>query len=72
MTTSIPSIAEVERRLLMLKPGEIDRVAVSSGVPISTLWKIRTGVTLNPGIETVRKFYSLLPEPTVGGESAGV
>jgi len=40
---------------------ELDRLAGLSGVPLSTLTKIRYGQTVNPGIETVRLFMPHLP-----------
>jgi hypothetical protein len=35
---------------------DIQRLADLSGVPFHTLLKIRSGETMNPGIETVRLF----------------
>ena len=61
MSTAFPSAEDVRARLQGLKDGDIYRVAEASGVPSSTLWKIRCGATPNPGIETVRKFFHLLP-----------
>ena len=61
MTTSIPAVEEVSRRLKGLKGCELEQLAGDSGVPASTLWKIRVGATPNPGLETVRKFFHLLP-----------
>jgi predicted transcriptional regulator len=63
MNTDLPSIEDVRIRLQGLRDGEIYTVAKASGVPASTLWKIRCGATPNPGIETVRKFFHLLPAP---------
>lgn len=61
MKTDFPSTEAVQTRLKLLKVVEIDALANRSGVPSSTLWKIRNGVTQNPGLETVRKFFHLLP-----------
>jgi predicted transcriptional regulator len=61
MNPICPSTEDVRARLLALKDGEIERIAGDSGVPASTLWKIRIGATKNPGVETVRKFFHLLP-----------
>jgi predicted transcriptional regulator len=36
---------------------EISRIALLSGVPESTLYKIRSGDTGNPGVLTVQKIY---------------
>jgi len=41
---------------------EVKELASKSGVPFTTLWKIRVGPTNNPGIETVRKFIDHLPK----------
>lgn len=64
MNSALPSIEDVRIRLQGLKHGEISAVAKQSGVPSSTLWKIRIGATPNPGLETVRKFFHLLPAST--------
>lgn len=39
---------------------EVQSLSRASGVPFTTLWKIRTGETSNPGFETVRQFYPLM------------
>ena len=70
MSTLFPSIEDVRARLQMLKDGDIYRVSQHSGVPASTLWKIRCGATPNPGIETVRKFFHLLPVPDTQAAAA--
>jgi len=41
---------------------EVKRLALTTSVPFTTLWKIRDGTTTNPGIETVRLFIGHLPE----------
>jgi hypothetical protein len=61
MSHEIPSAAEVRKRLCGIELAEVRALAVSSGVPFTTLWKLRSGETENPGIETVRKFYALIP-----------
>lgn len=66
MTSELPSTELLASRLKLLKGAELEVLARRSGVPASTLWKIRMGVTPNPGLETVRKFFHLLPseQPT--------
>ena len=61
MIQELPSAEALAARLKSLKGVELEQLASKSGVPVSTLWKIRIGATPNPGIETVRKFYSWLP-----------
>jgi hypothetical protein len=61
MNTSLPSASVVSARLKALKMAEIESLASQSGVPFATLLKIRMGTTPNPGLETVRKFFHLLP-----------
>ena len=61
MQTLIPSTSDVRKRLQALRLHDLELVARASGVPFSTLIKIRTGQTGNPGIETVRKFIEHLP-----------
>lgn len=68
MNTDLPSAEVVRDRLKQLKGIDIDDLAGRSGVPSSTLWKIRTGVTPNPGLETVRKFFHLLPPSTAAND----
>jgi predicted transcriptional regulator len=61
MNTDLPSAERLRERLKVLRLAEVDALSTASGVPSSTLMKIRNGVTPNPGIETVRKFFHLLP-----------
>lgn len=58
--TPIPSIKDVQASLAKLTPELLTQLASRSKVPLSTLTKIRSGVTKNPGIETVRSFWSAL------------
>ncbi len=59
----VPPLAMVKDRLGKLKEGELKQLAIDSGVPFQTLKNIRYGITKNPGIETVRMFFPLLPQP---------
>jgi len=56
MSTPIPSAVDIRASLAALSLDQLDRLAELSGVPLPTLSKIRYGQTLNPGIETVRRF----------------
>jgi hypothetical protein len=57
MNDSIPSATDVRESLAGLTTGQVRAIADKAGVPFTTLWKIKTGETANPGIETVRRFY---------------
>lgn len=56
MNTEIPAAADVQAALKELGHAQMQRLADLSGVPFTTLWKVRQGDTKNPGIETVRTF----------------
>ena len=62
MNTTFPPIAEVRASLEALGHAGVQKLARVSGVPFTTLWKIRTGITKNPGIETVRQFVPYIHE----------
>lgn len=53
---TIPAVSDLSAELRALNLKQIDALAALSGVPAPTLVKIRNGHTLNPGLETVRKF----------------
>jgi predicted transcriptional regulator len=61
MNTDIPSAAELQTMLQPLRTGDLTRISKASGVPFGTLWKVRSGETTNPGIETVRRFLPHIP-----------
>lgn len=56
MEPSIPSVESIRSALAPLNLRELDRLAELSGVPATTIYKIKRGETENPGIETLRKF----------------
>lgn len=58
MDPYIPSAADLRTMLLTLGHAQMQQMALRSGVPFTTLWKLRSGETDNPRLETVR---SLLP-----------
>jgi predicted transcriptional regulator len=58
MDPYIPSAADLRAMLLALGHAQMQQMAARSGVPFTTLWKLRSGETDNPRLETVR---SLLP-----------
>ena len=65
MTAEIPSSQAIRARLMGLGHAQLQALSVASGVPFTTLWRVRSGETANPGIETVRKFMQHLPEASV-------
>ena len=56
MESTLISIHEVQDALAPLTVKQMDRLGELSGVPPTTIYKIKRGETTNPGIETVRKF----------------
>lgn len=60
MTSKIPPISDIKSRLESLTNADIRELARLSAVPFTTLLKIRSGETVNPGIETVRSFDGYL------------
>ena len=60
MLKQIPSAADVRVALSPLTHSQLAKLSDLSEVPFGTLWKVRTGVTKNPGIDTVRKFLPLI------------
>ncbi len=46
----------VRKALNPLTLTQLEALASMSGVPFTTIYKIKRGETTNPGIETVRKF----------------
>lgn len=56
MQTEIPSAGQVREQLLRLGYAQVQHLSKLSGVPFTTLWKVRTGETENPRLESVRAF----------------
>ena len=52
----MPSVKQVHAALAPLTLKQIERLSALSGVPATTIYKIKRSKTKNPGIETVRKF----------------
>lgn len=57
MNGELPATETVRLRLSGLAHADIRQLAARSGVPFTTLWKIRSGETTNPGLDTVRRFW---------------
>jgi predicted transcriptional regulator len=56
MNTQIPSTEDVRLILEKLSMQQLRALSDASGVPWTTIYKIKLGNTPNPGIETVRLF----------------
>ena len=56
MELLLPSAEQVRAQLAPLTLKQLDRLAELSGVPATTIYKIKRGETENPGIETLRRF----------------
>lgn len=56
MNETIPTAAEIRERMSSLSYTQVTELARLSGVPLTTLWKVRNGETDNPRIDTVAQF----------------
>lgn len=58
----IPTVEDVRKALEPLSLRQLGRLAELSGVPVHTIYKIRRGETVNPGIDTVGQFAPHIAE----------
>lgn len=65
MSFSIPSAEQVRQLLVPLRRAELMALSSRSGVPFTTAWKVRSGETRNPGIETCRQLVHNLAAPAL-------
>lgn len=56
MITPIPTLAQIAKALGLLRQPQLEKLSELSGVPVGTLWNIRSGKSANPGIVTVAAF----------------
>lgn len=61
MDLTFPSSEQVRAALAPLTLSQLERLAELSGVPASTIYKIKRGETKNPGVETLRQFMPFVP-----------
>jgi len=59
--TPLPTVDAVRATLLDLSGAEVRRLCDQSGVPLTTLWNLRVGQTATPTLETVGRFWHLVP-----------
>ncbi len=64
MKERLPSTKQVRAMLRPLTLLQVQEVGRSSGVPWTTIYKIKRGETTNPGMDTVRKFLPHLVKLT--------
>jgi predicted transcriptional regulator len=64
MKERLPSTKQVRAMLRPLTLLQVQEVGRSSGVPWTTIYKIKRGETVNPGMDTVRKFLPHLVKLT--------
>ncbi len=62
----IPPVSDLQNILVGLGHAQLQELARLSGVPFTTIWKIRSGETKNPGIETVRMWLPHVARAQVG------
>jgi predicted transcriptional regulator len=67
MSTSVPSPAEVRAKLQPLTMAQLESLAGDSGVPFTTLVKVRNGQTENPRLDTVHAIWPRLTERDASG-----
>lgn len=56
MELTLPSVEQVRAALSPLTMKQLERLEELSGVPATTIYKIKRGETENPGVETLRRF----------------
>jgi predicted transcriptional regulator len=62
MENDFPTIEQVRAALAPLTLRQLDKLGELSGVPATTIYKIKRGETENPGINTVRSFVAHIAE----------
>ena len=72
MEKQIPSAESVRAQLDGMTMKQIDRLAELSGVPSTTIYKIKRGETQNPGVDTVRQFIPYIDAARRDPEAHGV
>lgn len=65
MDMNLPSAEQVRAALSPLTMKQLERLEELSGVPATTIYKIKRGETENPGIETLRRFLPHIAEAIV-------
>lgn len=71
MENAIPSVQEVRERLQDLSWGEVKALCARCNAPFTTVWKLRTGETASPMLETVRLIWPDLQAPKAAEAAHG-
>lgn len=66
MDTDIPSVSEIRAALNDLGGMSLNRLSRLSGCSLSTLHRIQSGESENPGVETVRSFWGYVQAARLG------
>lgn len=56
MSIPVPSIEQIREALQPLTLKQLEALEKLSGVPATTIYKIKRGETTNPGVETIGRF----------------
>jgi len=70
MAYELPTVQEIREGLEALSFAEMKSLCEQCRVPFTTAWKLRTGVTTDPRIETVRALWPLLKPATTKRKAA--
>lgn len=57
MAQEIPTPAQIRQRLEALSYAEVKALCEKRSVPFTTVWKLRSGETEDPRLETVRAIW---------------
>ena len=72
MRTKLPSTEDLRAALIAMRIGSITRLSELSGVPLQTIYSIRSGRTKIAGLETARRIIPhLRAAARVRGEARG-
>ena len=57
MNADIPTSSELRSKLTALSWAQVQELCRKTGAPFTTVWKIRSGETADPRLETVRLLW---------------
>lgn len=71
MANDLPTAAQVRERLQGLSWAQVQRLCCKTGAPFTTVWKLRSGETADPRLETVRLIWPDIAAPKAEEVSHG-